>query len=129
MLFLRLSVDVAIDGILLSAAGENAVVLNLGVYDFDDVFVGSLGTSLANGYVCWWIKFCFTNIDSERPEGCMNDGLRVKMWRTVPLIGDEPLRDKVVALGTSFPPEPCSPSNNELLEAGSGATLVPDCSL
>lgn len=44
--------DVAIDGILLSAAGENAVVLNLGVHDFDDVFVGSLGTSLANGYVC-----------------------------------------------------------------------------
>jgi hypothetical protein len=59
----------------------------------------------------------------------MDDGLRVKMWRTVPLIGDEPLRDKVVALGTSFPPQPCSPSNHELLEAGSGATLVPDCSL
>ena len=72
---------------------------------------------------------CFANTDSERPEGCMDDGLRVKMWRTVPLIGDEPLRDKVVALGTSFPPELCSPSNNELLEAGSGATLVPDCSL
>lgn len=44
--------DVAIDGILLLAAGENAVILNLGVHDFDDVFVGSLGTILANGYVC-----------------------------------------------------------------------------